>query len=204
MKKLILISVSLFIIVALQAQDNKAELLQYLEKDQQANEDTITATLKMACRLFGARDDLTSVIMIIPSGSVVKVIDSDSTYLDVVFEDAEGYILKRQAIINKSPENLVPANQTVNAVQENQPEPENNADRFSYLESKYGTSMAARLYAGKIWKGMPADMVRDSWGQPLRINNLMRNGTVRSEWIYKNTWLYIENNSLVDWGPVRK
>ena len=24
--------------------------------------------------------------------------------------------------------------------------------------------MAARLYAGKIWKGMNSEMVRDSWG----------------------------------------
>ena len=63
--------------------------------------------------------------------------------------------------------------------------------------------MAARLGAGKIWKGMSAEMVRDSWGSPSKINRVIGNN-VREEWVYRNTWLFIENNTLVDWGPVKQ
>jgi hypothetical protein len=64
--------------------------------------------------------------------------------------------------------------------------------------------MAARLIAGKIWKGMTAEMVRDSWGSPVKINRVIRNNSAKEEWIFKNTWLYIENNSLVEWGPISR
>jgi hypothetical protein len=60
------------------------------------------------------------------------------------------------------------------------------------------------LNAGKIWKGMTAEMVRDSWGTPSRINRGSGNNNSQEEWIYKNTWLVIENNTLVEWGPIRK
>jgi hypothetical protein len=63
--------------------------------------------------------------------------------------------------------------------------------------------MAVRLATGKIWRGMSADMVRDSWGAPLKINRAIGE-IVKEEWIYKNSWLYIENNTLVEWGPIRK
>jgi hypothetical protein len=63
--------------------------------------------------------------------------------------------------------------------------------------------MAAKLIAGKIWKGMSSEMVRDSWGKPQKINRVIGNNIIREEWIYKNSWLYIENDSLVEWGPIR-
>ena len=64
--------------------------------------------------------------------------------------------------------------------------------------------MAARLIAGKIWKGMTSEMVRDSWGKPLKINRVINSNTIQEESIYNNTWLYIENDTLTDWGPTRK
>ena len=33
--------------------------------------------------------------------------------------------------------------------------------------------MASRLYSGKIWKGMNAEMVRDSWGRAGKINRVI-------------------------------
>jgi hypothetical protein len=205
MKKILLISGFLFISVIIYSQNNNADILQGLENNRQSNQNTApTATLKSASRLFGAKDDLTSVILIIPSGSVVKVIGSDSTYLRVIFEDAEGYILKRHALINNTSVDIAPANQSEKAIRENQSEPVEQVSRFSYLENKYGSNIAARLNAGKIWKGMSSDMVIDSWGKPVKINRLFRDGIIREEWIYRNTWLYIENNILVEWGPTRK
>ena len=64
--------------------------------------------------------------------------------------------------------------------------------------------MAARLYAGKIWKGMNSEMVKDSWGAAEKINRVISGNIIKEEWIYKNTWLYFENNTLLEWGPVKK
>jgi hypothetical protein len=64
--------------------------------------------------------------------------------------------------------------------------------------------MAARLFAGKIWKGMNAEMIKDSWGAAAKINREVSGNIIKEEWIYKNSWLYLENNTLVDWGPVVK
>ncbi len=203
-----IITLSLLILFSFRvanAQDNRAIILQDLENSQAAPQDIKqTATLKSASRLFGAKDDLTTVILIIPRDSVVDILGSDSTYLNVIFEGNEGYIFKRDAEINEAP---VPS-QTVVRPEEKTMEvkPEDatqQTSRFSYLESKYGSSMAAKLMAGKVWKGMDSGMVRDSWGKPQKINRVISGNTVKEEWIYKNTWLYIENDFLVEWGPIR-
>ena len=198
---------SLMIIVAfsIQAQPNKADQLQNPEKNQQASlNDTLTATLTSSTRLFGSKDDLTSVIIIIPSGSIVSVLDSDSTYLHVVFEEDEGYIFKRHAVINKPEVNNSQSIRYEEAAPNSQAVQQQKVSRFTYLESKYGSSMAARLIAGKIWRGMDAEMVTDSWGTGEKINRVISGNLVKEEWIYKNTWLYFEDNKLLDWGPVKK
>ena len=61
--------------------------------------------------------------------------------------------------------------------------------------------MAARLIAGKIWKGMSAEMVKDSWGVAEKINRVINGNVVKEEWIFRTTWLFFENNALVEWGP---
>ena len=168
---------------------------------------TTTATLKTSGRLFADKNDLTSVILIIPADSIVAVLDSDSTYLHVVFEDNEGYIFKRQAIIHKSTVNAPPTIQSQQAEQteqEQQSSRDQQISRFSYLENKYGSNMASRIMSGKIWKGMNAEMVRDSWGNAEKINRVISGNIIKEEWIFQNTWLYFENNTLVEWGQMRK
>jgi len=204
MKKLIFIPLFLLLFITIQAQAGRTGVLQNLEKSQPSQQDQqVTATLKSASRLFGEKDDLTSVILIIPSGSIVNVLGSDSTYLKVAFEENEGYIFKRHALINNPPVEAAPKNQQNNQQQVEQPVGERQVSRFTYLENKYGTNMAARLAAGKIWKGMSAEMVQDSWGSPVKINRVIGN-VVKEEWIYKNTWLYIENDTMVEWGPIQR
>ena len=112
MKKLLFTSFLLFTLISVNAQGSRTALLQDLEKSQSSKQvQQVTATLKSASRLFGEKDDLTSVILIIPSGSVVNVLGSDSTYFKVDFEENEGYIFKRHAIINNSPVEIVASNQ---------------------------------------------------------------------------------------------
>jgi uncharacterized protein YxeA len=203
MKKLIFSSILLIVMIITQAQSIKEDQLQNLEKSQSPRqEQKVTATLKSASRLFGMKDDLTSALMVIPTGSVVTITGSDSTYYKVTYEESEGYIFKRDAVINKTAPVTTTAPPKENVQNIDQQAAQGKVDRFTYLENKYGTSMANKLMAGKIWKGMSAQMVKDSWGTPLKVNRDI-NDVVKEEWVYKKTWLYFENNKLLDWGPVQ-
>jgi len=205
MKKLIIISLLLLPLCVVVAQENRSAVLQDLENNQsEAQEASLTATLKAASRLFGEKDDLTTVIFIVPSGSVVDVLGSDSTYLKVRFEETEGYIFKRHAVINEPESSAKPVIQKKELVQYSEPASQQQVSRFTYLENKYGSNMAAKLLSGKIWKGMSAEMVRDSWGSPQKINRAINGNTIKEEWIFKNTWLFIQDDYLVEWGPIKR
>jgi hypothetical protein len=205
MKKIIFHALLIIGTLGVSAQNDKAAVLQSLETNNTAGQNIVTtATLKASSRLFGVRDDIASVIMIIPSGSVVDVLGSDSTYLHVRFEDNEGYIFKRQATIDKTPVVKTEAAQNNQAAVPSQPPQEQLDNRYTYLVDKYGASLADKLFEGKIWKGMTSEMVKDSWGTADKINRVISSNVIKEEWIYKNTWLYFENNILVQWGPVKK
>jgi phosphomannomutase len=191
MKKILSTAISILFAVSVLAQTKNTEVK------------NITATLKSSSRLFSVKDDMTSVVVIIPTGSTVKVLDSDSTYMHVTFEENEGFIFSKTAIIDKTPVNIAQMIQDQPQTSAPQTTKEQPLSRFSYLEKKYGNTMATRLYSGKIWKGMNSEMVKDSWGTAQKINRTINGNTVQEEWLYKTTWLYIENNTLVDWGPVK-
>jgi hypothetical protein len=206
MKKLILSGFFLFIVFTVNSQVTQTDVLQDLEKTKAVEQNTVTvttATLKSASRLFKDKDDLTSVIMVIPQDSVVNVLGSDSTFLHVVFEGNEGYIYTRHAELNKPAVVQSPVVQQERYSQEARPVQKQQISRYSYLENKYGPSMAARLYEGKIWKGMNAQMVKDSWGSPRKINRVISGNIVKEDWFYNNTWLHFQNSTLADWGPVK-
>jgi hypothetical protein len=202
MKKFIFPALFIVGILSGSAQTDKAALLQDLEANKAINQDiTHTATIKTSTRLFKEKEDLTSVIMIIPSGSVVAVLDSDSTYFHITFDQNEGYIFRKHAVLDKAPATF----KEMQAVGEaKQPVQVQTDSRYEALVSKYGESMADRLYAGKIWKGMDSQMARDSWGTAEKINRVISGNVIKEEWIYRSTWLYFENNTLVQWGPVKK
>jgi len=203
MKKLILLFLLLLIIIPLSSQVSDEDKLLELEKASSSQQDIITATLTSSSRLFKNPDDLTSVIVVIPKGSQVEVLASDSTYLTVFFDGSEGYIMRKHAVIDKSPVKAAPPAEEKPVAQKPAEKTNQPDSRFTYLENKYGTSMAARLNANKIWKGMNAEMVKDSWGKPDKISREVNGNTIKEEWIYKSTWLYLENNSLMGWGPVK-
>ena len=209
MKNLLL---SLFIILFISefgfSQSGSETVLGKLEqKDQNTVAAGTTATLKSASRLFGEKGDLTAVILVIPTGSSVEVLGTDSTYVHCVYDGTEGYIFNKnmtfiQAV--STPESVPVTNQTQVAQQQVSTIQTNNQaeSRFSILESKYGTSIATRLYSGKVWKGMSTEMVSDSWGTPEKINRSISSSIVKEEWIYRNTWLFFESDRLIEWGPV--
>jgi len=204
MKKLTISILMMMLAFSLNAQDNRVNTLQGLESVQSQNQDTkLTAIVNKATRLFGAKDDLTSVIMIVPAGDTVDVIGSDSTYFHIIYQESEGYIFKGHATMQNISNDVAPAIQQQSNVQEEQPVQQQQVSRLSYLENKYGTSMAAKLIAGKIWKGMTTDMVQDSWGGPKKINRVINGNDVKEDWFYNNSWLHFENDTLIDWGPVK-
>jgi len=70
MKKIIFFALFLIGVLPLMAQTKKVDQLQALEQSQPASQNVVaTATLKSASRLFATKDDLTSVILIIPADS---------------------------------------------------------------------------------------------------------------------------------------
>jgi hypothetical protein len=210
MKKIIFSGLLFCAISSVNSQEAKIGVLKDPEQMETVAQAAIsTATIKSATRLFKDKDDLTSVILVVPPDSVVNVLGSDDTFLHVVFEDNEGYIYTRHAEINKSPVLTNPAvtkstaAQDEGYVQEIKPVPRQKISRYAYLENKYGSSLAARLYEGKIWRGMNAQMVKDSWGSPKKINRVISGNTVKEEWFYNNTWLSFQNSTLTQWGLVR-
>jgi len=207
MKKLTISIFLMLLAFSVNAQDNRVNALQNLESGQSQNQDAeLTAIINKATRLFGSKDDLTSVITIVPAGDTVDVIGSDSTYFHIIYQESEGYIFKRHATIKNIIANVAPVSEQQSYVQEEQPvqQQQQQISRFSYLENKYGTSMAARLISGKIWKGMTTDMVQDSWGGPKKINRVINGNEVKEDWFYNNSWLHFENDTLIDWGPVKE
>jgi len=204
MKRIVFISVIILCFASVKAQTNKADQLQALEQNQSDNQKIIaTAVLKSSSRLFAEKGDLTTVILIIPADSVVSVLGTDSTYLHVLYQDSEGYIFNKKVEIHAIPANQqqVLSSQQVDQYPQQAPEQQS---RFTYLENKYGTTMAARLAAGKIWKGMNSEMVKDSWGVAERINRVISGNTIREEWYYRKALLYFENNTLLNWGPAKR
>lgn len=212
MKRILFCAVVVLTFTASYSQSNKSELLQELEKDQTMDKSVqVTATIKKATRLFSDKEDLTSVIMVIPCDSVVYVLGSDGTFLNVSFRGLEGYIYASHAEVHRPVAETKPVPRPVpQKAYDDQDVPSTRpvqqrqrVSRYEYLMNKYGNSVATELYAGKIWKGMTGQMVKDSWGSPKKINRVISGNNIREEWIYQNTWLYLLNDELLEWGPIR-
>ncbi len=193
-------------------------------------QDLPRATTKGAVRLFGDKDDLTSVLTLIPDGSTVEVVTADSLYTRILFDGLDGFVrsdrlgepLPEAAPVTVQmmppadrPAAQPPAQQPQPQYQQEQPQyrqeqplPEEQqyyapANRWEALVDKYGTDIGKRLYQHKVWKGVTSDMARDSWGKPVQINRMYVDQSVEEEWIYSKKYLYFRDGILVDWGPVK-
>jgi hypothetical protein len=204
MKKILSSALLLLFFTSVNSQETKTNVLQSLENNQAtAQNSVVPAIIKSATRLFKDKDDLTSVILVVPKDSIVYVISSDDTFLNIDYEGNEGYIYARHAELFKPAEVAQTQPVQVPADQEAKPVQEQTISRYSYLEKKYGPSLASKIYSGKIWKGMNVDLVRDSWGSPKKINRVISSNVVNEEWFYNGTWLHFQNSTLTDWGPVK-
>ena len=163
------------------------------------------ATVTFSTRLFKDRDDLTSVMVVIPSGSMVEIMDTAGSYIFVRYEGSEGYIQSRHASPVASPADITRETVNIEASQD-VTEPQYSSatyDRSAYLTDKYGEETGKRIYDRKIWKGMTGEMIIDSWGNPSKISRVISGDNIREEWSYSNTWLFLSNDRLTEWGPSR-
>lgn len=173
------------------------------------SQDQKYASTNGALRLFADKDDLTSVITLIPDGSTVDVISADSVFAYVRFGDAEGFV-KANRLTEVMPEVAQepassPSMYTDQEMQAQAQEQQYNVpvDRYDMLVNKYGTDIGKRLYQHKVWKGVSSEMARDSWGKPVQINRMYVDQSVEEEWIYSKKYLYFKDDVLIDWGPVQ-
>lgn len=164
---------------------------------------------KGAVRLFADKEDLTSVIQIIPDGTVVEAISADTLFTLIRLGEVEGYV-KSDRLTAALPvvTTTQPALQPVQEAAPVQPVADVQArqiptERFQALIDKYGTDLAKKLYQHKVWKGITSDMARDSWGKPVQINRMYVNTSVDEEWIYSKSYLYFRDGVLIEWGPVK-
>lgn len=153
-----------------------------------------------AVRLFSDRDDLTSVLTIIPKGNAIEVVKNDGDYLLVNYEDYQGYI----------PVGTVTFDQVEESYQQEQLPVETNVqqrqqvvNRYDRLVDKYGSNLGKLFYDHKIWKGLSTENVIDSWGKPSKMNRTYNDNDLIEEWIYSKKWLLFQNDVLVNWGSNR-
>lgn len=168
-----------------------------------------TATTTAATRLFSDKLDLSSVLSIVPKGSEVTVLDSDSSYCYITVGDYEGYVFKRHisldAVTSTAPSPVSEqVSQVTNVANVSSASTTTASGRLATLQSRYDAKMAKAIYERKIWKGMNTDMVIDSWGNPKKINREIIPDNVKEEWQYSKCWLYFENDILINWGAIKQ
>ncbi len=168
---------------------------------------------KGAVRLFADKDDLTSVIQILPEGTVVEAVKADTAFTLIRIDGIEGYVSSDKltaalpVVATKQPA-VEPTWQPAQEATPVYAAPDVQSrqiptERFQALIDKYGTDMAKRLYQHKVWKGISSEMARDSWGKPKQINRMYVDRSVDEEWIYSSKYLYFRDGVLVEWGPVK-
>lgn len=72
--------------------------------------------------------------------------------------------------------------------------------RLDRLKTIYGSEIASKIIAQKIWIGMTNEMARYSWGEPIEINRTVGSWGVNEQWVYSgDVFLYFENGILTSW-----
>lgn len=68
-----------------------------------------------------------------------------------------------------------------------------------YMREKYGEETFLKLKKRHYWIGMNKEMLRFSLGKPDRINSTQRRNGRREQWVYGNTYIYVENDKVVSY-----
>ena len=74
-----------------------------------------------------------------------------------------------------------------------------NAYRELYI-LKYGKEIGQKVAYKKIWTGMNDEMVRDSWGEPDKIDKNIKPWGVFTQWYYGAVTFFFKNGKLTEWN----
>ncbi|MCF8266381.1 MAG: hypothetical protein K9I99_17935, partial [Melioribacteraceae bacterium] len=67
------------------------------------------------------------------------------------------------------------------------------------LVLKYGQEYGMRVSMGRVWKGMSENMMRDSWGEPDKIDKNKEKWGVFSQWYYGEIVYFFKDGKLTEW-----
>jgi hypothetical protein len=64
---------------------------------------------------------------------------------------------------------------------------------------KYGKENGVRVASGMVWKGMTEEMLRDSWGEPDKIDSNKQPYGIFNQWYYGEVTYFFRDGKLIDW-----
>jgi len=64
---------------------------------------------------------------------------------------------------------------------------------------KYGEEFGQRVAYKQIWIGMTDEMVKDSWGEPDKIEKNVKPWGVFTQWYYGNVTFFFRDGKLNEW-----
>ncbi len=68
-----------------------------------------------------------------------------------------------------------------------------------YFIKKYGKKIGNRILNGQVWKGMTEEMLRDSYGEPDKIDTNKQKWGVYTQYYYGKQIFFFKNGKLFDW-----
>ena len=68
---------------------------------------------------------------------------------------------------------------------------------------RYGKKNGENIAAGKVWKGMTEQMLRDSWGEPDKIEKNVEKWGVFTQWFYGKITYFFRDGKLTDWEETK-
>ena len=67
------------------------------------------------------------------------------------------------------------------------------------IKIKYGKKNGVRVASGMVWKSMTEEMLRDSWGEPDRIDSNKQSYGIFNQWYYGEITYFFRDGKLIDW-----
>ncbi|NOX17904.1 MAG: hypothetical protein GXO87_06445 [Chlorobi bacterium] len=74
-----------------------------------------------------------------------------------------------------------------------------NLKKQELMLLRYGKKTGGNIAAGKVWKGMTEQMLRDSWGEPDKIDKNVEKWGVFTQWSYGKITYFFRDGKLTDW-----
>jgi vacuolar-type H+-ATPase subunit I/STV1 len=186
------------------------------KKLQAIKKEKYSAGVPIYCRnptkLYQERKTWSTIIDTIPKSMTLLAYDYESNYYFVEFDTLYGFVFAMDIeTVERRTERLEKeAVKRRNKQQErNRQVAQNSADREAQrkkqearrqtLIAKYGNSIGDKLSRKEIWLGMAKELVRESRGEPSKVNRSIGSWGEHEQWVYPNANLYIRNGILSSW-----